>query len=133
MRARLLPMRLTPPGLAPAGAILAGALTLVPAVGQAEAIAQPAQAPQVAQAPVPGPALSSAAEAFVADATARLIAGEELARDYPVRLQALPPDQRLLVIVHLRRAGYLAGMVMPVDWIMSPAIPADASTAEFQR
>lgn len=71
-------------------------------------------------------ALSPAASAFVEDATDRLIAGEELAPDFPVRLQALPPDQRLLVVVHLRRAGYLRDVVMPVDWIMSPATPVDA-------
>ena len=73
-------------------------------------------------------ALSPAAAAFVEDATGRLIAGEELASDFPVRLQALPPDQRLLVVVHLRRAGYLADIVMPVDWIMSPAGPAASDT-----
>lgn len=66
-------------------------------------------------------ALSPAAMAFVDDATDRLIAGEDLAPDFPVRLQELPPDQRLLVIVHLRRAGFLGDVVMPVDWVMSPA------------
>lgn len=69
-------------------------------------------------------ALSPAASAFVDDATARLLAGEELAPDFPVRLQALPPDQRLLVIAYLRRAGFLADVVMPVDWVISPAGPA---------
>lgn len=71
-------------------------------------------------------ALSPAASAFIDDATGRLLAGEELAPDFPVHLQALPPDQRLLVIVHLRRAGFLADMVMPVDWVISPAGPAGA-------
>ncbi len=69
-------------------------------------------------------ALSPAAAAFVDDATARLLAGEELAPDFPVRLQALPPDQRLMVIVYLRRAGFLSDVVMPVDWVISPASPA---------
>lgn len=69
--------------------------------------------------------LSPAAQAFVDDATDRLIAGEDLAPDFPVRLQALPPDQRLLVIVHLRRAGFLGDVVMPVDWVMSPPAGAD--------
>ena len=32
-------------------------------------------------------------------------------------------DQRLLVIVYLRRAGYLADVVMPVDWVIAPAAP----------
>ena len=68
-------------------------------------------------------ALSPAAMEFVDDATDRLIAGEDLAPDFPVRLQELPPDQRLLVIVHLRRAGFLGDIVMPVDWVMSPATP----------
>lgn len=72
-------------------------------------------------------ALSPAAMAFVDDATDRLIAGEDLAPDFPVRLQELPPDQRLLVIVHLRRAGFLGDVVMPVDWVMSPATPLRAA------
>ena len=72
-------------------------------------------------------ALSPAAMAFVDDATDRLIAGEDLAPDFPVRLQELPPDQRLLVIVHLRRAGFLDNVVMPVDWVMSPATPPRAA------
>ncbi|SEH97367.1 hypothetical protein SAMN04488075_2001 [Paracoccus alkenifer] len=75
-------------------------------------------------------ALSPAATAFVEDATARLIAGEELSPDFPVRLQALPPDQRLLAIVHLRRAGYLADVVMPLDWILSPAGPDPATDSD---
>ena len=70
-------------------------------------------------------ALSPAAIAFVDDATGQLLAGEELAPDFPVHLQALPPEQRLLVIVHLRRAGFLADVVMPVDWVISPAGPAE--------
>ena len=69
------------------------------------------------------PALTPEAAAFVEDATRRLIDGADLAPDFPVHLQALPPDQRLLVIVHLRRAGFLANVVMPVDWVMSPATP----------
>lgn len=71
-------------------------------------------------------ALSPAASAFIDDATERLLAGEELAPDFPVHLQALPPDQRLLVIVHLRRAGFLADVVMPVDWVIAPAGPQEA-------
>lgn len=70
-------------------------------------------------------ALSPAAQGFVDEATNRLIAGEDLAPDFPVRLQALPPDERLLVIVHLRRAGFLGNIVMPVDWVLSPAHPLD--------
>lgn len=72
-------------------------------------------------------ALSPDTAAFIEDATARLLAGEELAPDFPVRLQALPPDQRLLAIVHLRRAGYLSEVVMPLDWILSPATPAEVA------
>ena len=69
-------------------------------------------------------ALSPATADFIEDATERLLAGEELPPDFPVRLQALPPDQRLLAIVHLRRAGYLSDVVMPLDWVLSPASPA---------
>lgn len=77
-------------------------------------------------------ALSPAAAAFVEDANARLIAGEDLPREFPVRLQALPPDQRLLVIVHLRRAGFLGDVVMPIDWVMSPA-PAPVPATEARE
>ncbi|ARJ68931.1 hypothetical protein [Paracoccus contaminans] len=77
-------------------------------------------------------ALTPAAQAFVDDATNRLIAGEDLAPDFPVRLQALDPDERLMVIVHLRRAGFLGDIVMPVDWVLSP--PArPAPSAEPRR
>lgn len=68
-------------------------------------------------------ALSPAAAAFIDDATSHLIAGEDLPPDFPVKLHALPPDQRLLAIVYLRRAGYLADVVMPVDWVIAPAAP----------
>ena len=76
--------------------------------------------------------LTPAAQTFVDNATNRLIAGEELAPDFPVNLQALTPDERLLVIVHLRRAGFLGDVVMPVDWILSPAT-AERAAAEPQR
>ena len=44
-------------------------------------------------------ALSPAATSFIDDATERLLAGEELAPDFPVQLQALPPDQRTAVVL----------------------------------
>lgn len=85
----------------------------------------PATAPAAAAPLDAATILSPAAADFVAEATRGLIAGEELPRDFPVRLQALDPGQRLLVIVHLRRAGYLTNVVMPVDWVISPATRPD--------
>ena len=46
-------------------------------------------------------ALSPAAQAFVHDATDRLIAGEDLAPDFPVRLQALARGRAMEEHVHL--------------------------------
>lgn len=65
--------------------------------------------------------LSPAALGIVEESTEILIAGDDLAPDFPIRMQALPPDQRVLVIVHLRRAGLLGNAVMPVEWMTAPA------------
>lgn len=102
------------------GPLLVAAMQFLAAAAEPATLAAPEPPP---------PLLSSAAADFVADATQRLIAGEELPRDFPLRLQVLPPEQRLLVIVHLRRAGYLADVVMPVDWVISPASPPAAPEA----
>lgn len=67
--------------------------------------------------------LSPAALGFVEESTEVLLAGDPLPPDFPIRLQVLPPDQRSLVIVHLRRAGLLGDAVMPVEWLTAPAQP----------
>ena len=69
-------------------------------------------------------ALSPAAMAFIDESTDILIAGDDLDPGFTVRLQVLPADQRMLVIVHLRRAGLLGKHVIPVEWITAPAHPA---------
>lgn len=82
------------------------------------------------QSPAPTVRLLSAeAQHFIDDATNRLIAGDELPRDYPVTLKSLPPADRLLVIVHLRRMGFLTKVEMPIDWVMDPAVPPSAQPA----
>jgi len=90
--------------------------------------------PAVQVSPLQSPApterlLSAEAQRFIDDATNRLIAGDELPRDYPVTLKSLPPPERLLVIVHLRRMGFLTTVEMPIDWVMDPAAPASADPA----
>ena len=94
----------------------------------------PASTPAVQVSPLQSPAtpnglLSAEAQRFIDDATNRLIAGDELPRDYPVTLKSLPPSDRLLVIVHLRRMGFLTTVEMPIDWVMDPAVPASADPA----
>lgn len=90
--------------------------------------------PAVQVSPLQSPApterlLSAEAQRFIDDATNRLIAGDELPRDYPVSLKSLPPADRLLVIVHLRRMGFLTTVEMPIDWVMDPAVPPSAQPA----
>lgn len=86
---------------------------LTPAALAVAAAAQPA--------PV-SPALSAPAQALVQDATERLLAGESLPPGYLVQLQALPADQRLLVMVHLRRSGLLNDPALPADWVLAPPV-----------
>ncbi|QJD16484.1 hypothetical protein [Paracoccus sanguinis] len=93
-------------------------------------VSTPAEQLSPLQSPAPTERLLSAeAQRFIDDATNRLIAGNELPRDYPVTLKSLPPADRLLVIVHLRRMGFLTTVEMPIDWVMDPAIPAAAEPA----
>lgn len=66
-------------------------------------------------------ALSPQAAAAVQDANDRLLAGESLPPGHVLQLQALPPDQRLLVLVHLRRAGLLVEAPRDPDWLLAPA------------
>lgn len=94
----------------------------------------PASTPAVEASPLQSPApseglLSAEAQRFIDDATNRLIAGDELPRDYPVTLKSLPPADRLLVIVHLRRMGFLTTVEMPIDWVINPAVPPSAHPA----
>ncbi|KGJ17284.1 hypothetical protein IX55_13250 [Paracoccus sanguinis] len=98
----------------------------------------PVSTPAVQVSPLQSPApserlLSAQAQHFIDDATNRLIAGDELPRDYPVTLKSLPPPERLLVIVHLRRMGFLTTVEMPIDWVMDPAVPSSAEPAAVPR
>ena len=71
-------------------------------------------------------AIAPGAAAIIDDATGRLLAGEGLPPGYLLQLEALPPDQRLLVLVHLRRSGLLQDPARPVDWVTAPAVPGRA-------
>ncbi len=79
---------------------------------------------------------SSAAAAppdLARDATEWVLSGEDLPDDYLQRLAGLPPDERLLAIVFLRRAGLLTGAAMSVEALLAPAPPEDPDTAETER
>lgn len=115
-------------------AAASGAAHAVSATARPPAVITPVSTPAVQVSPLQSPApserlLSAEAQRFIDDATNRLIAGDELPRDYPVTLKSLPPPERLLVIVHLRRMGFLTTVEMPIDWVMDPAVPPSAQPA----
>lgn len=68
------------------------------------------------------------ADSFAKAATDWLLAGEELPTDYLQQLAAMPPDQRLLAIVFLRRAGLLDGAPIPISTLLAP-VAADGDAA----
>ncbi len=69
------------------------------------------------------PAVSAGAH-FEAEATDRLLAGEELPDDYMARLRAMPPARRIEAIIFLRRSGLMAGQPWSIDALLAPATPA---------
>ena len=115
-------------------AIASGAVHAETATASPPTVIAPVSTPAAQVSPLQSPATperlrSAEAQRVIDDATNRLIAGEELPRDYPVTLKSLPPSDRLLVIVHLRRMGFLTKVEMPIDWVMDPAVPAAAEPA----
>ena len=74
------------------------------------------------------PDLPPAVAANAAEASERLLAGENLPPDYRLRLLALPPEERMLAIVYLRRTGLLRGEAFPLDDILRPVVPSDEAT-----
>ena len=115
-------------------AIASGAVHAETATASPPTVIAPVSTPAAQVSPLQSPAtperlLSAEAQRVIDDATNRLIAGEELPRDYPVTLKSLPPSDRLLVIVHLRRMGFLTTVEMPIDWVMDPAVPPSAQPA----
>ncbi|SEN63642.1 hypothetical protein SAMN04489859_1011104 [Paracoccus alcaliphilus] len=74
------------------------------------------------------PDLPPAVAAIAAEASERLLAGENLPPDYRLRLLALPPEERMLAIVYLRRTGLLRGEAFPLDDILRPVVPSDEAT-----
>lgn len=67
------------------------------------------------------PALPPAVAAFAAEASALLLAGESLPPDYRLRLLVMPPAERLLAIIYLRRTGLLRGDPWPLEDVLRPA------------
>ncbi|MFC0811387.1 hypothetical protein ACFHYO_04570 [Paracoccus panacisoli] len=115
-------------------AVASGTVHAETATASPPAVIAPGLTPAVQVSPLQSPAtpetlLSAEAQRFIDDATNRLIAGDELPRDYPITLKSLPPADRLLVIVHLRRMGFLTTVEMPIDWVMDPAVPPSAQPA----
>lgn len=66
--------------------------------------------------------------AFTAEASAWLLDGETVPRDYRVRLLRMPPPERLQAIVFLRRAGLLTDDAWSLADILKPA-SADEESA----
>lgn len=122
------------PAIVALTAVSSGAANAESATTSPPTVIASVSTPVVQVSPLKSPAtperlLSAEAQRFIDDATNRLIAGDELPRDYPVTLKSLPPADRLLVIVHLRRMGFLTTVEMPIDWVMDPAVPASADPA----
>lgn len=63
---------------------------------------------------------SPQAEAYAADAQARMLAGQGLPRDFRRQLAALPPVDRFAVVIWLRRAGILTGPMIPIEDMLAP-------------
>lgn len=66
------------------------------------------------------------ADALIAQATEWLLAGEDLPVDMDLRLRRLPPDQRIRVLVFLRRSGMFTGPEWPIDKLLAPAVAGPA-------
>lgn len=66
------------------------------------------------------PGLPPAVASLAAEAQDRLLAGEELPPDYRLRLLAMPPDERLLAIIYLRRSGLLKAEAWPLEDVLRP-------------
>lgn len=60
---------------------------------------------------------------FQAEINALLLDGLPLPPDYPHRLRAMPPAQRIEALIYLRRTGMLTGRVWPLVDLLAPAIP----------
>ena len=78
--------------------------------------------------PIPPPDLSPAVADIAAKASEHLLAGEELPPDYRLHLLELPPDERMLAIIYLRRLGLLRGAPFPLDDILRPTPSPDETT-----
>ena len=63
---------------------------------------------------------SPQAEAFAADAQARMLEGQGLAPDFRRRLAAMEPVDRFAVVIWLRRAGMLTGAAIPIEEMLAP-------------
>lgn len=60
--------------------------------------------------------------AFTEEASAWLLEGEPLPRDYRLRLMRMHPADRLQAIVFLRRSGLLRGDVWRLEEVLAPAL-----------
>lgn len=66
------------------------------------------------------PGASSEAEAFIADAQDRLLAGESLPGDFRIKLSRLNAADRYAVVVWLRRSGLLTAPEIPLSEMLAP-------------
>ena len=58
---------------------------------------------------------------YAQEASGWVLSGQDLPRDYRVRLLQMEPSQRLQAIIFLRRAGLLSGKAWTLDDILRPA------------
>ena len=65
------------------------------------------------------------AQSFATEASTWLLQGENLPRDYRVRLMRMAPDARLQALVFLRRSGLLTADVWMLDDILRPVSAAE--------
>lgn len=82
----------------------------------------------LAAAALTTPVAAADASDLTQEATQWVLSGDSLPDDYLQRLADLSPDQRLLAIVFLRRAGLLTGATMSVETLLAPARSAPEPT-----
>lgn len=72
----------------------------------------------------PEQALPPAVAEIARKADQAILNGDGLPADYRLQLLGLPPDERLMAIIYLRRSGLLRDAPWSLDEILRPAVPA---------
>lgn len=72
----------------------------------------------------PGAASAQRLTAFIAEAEARLLAGQSLPPELPKLLEPMVPGDRLLAVAYLRRLGLLQSAPLDLQRLLAP-VPSD--------